>query len=502
VKISHKILVFISALLFCGNFLFAQQMLKNITIDPKNRVFLFFRNYPISFKSSLSDDKMNITLSLNNCTVADTARMKPGRGIINDVYVNSQKNGITIFISLNEQTGYTAVPLPFTRSVVVETFRWVDLTPSEDTLRQGLLALEDNIADVAQRLLFSASLRQEPLAAFHLGLLYLQQGKINSALHNLRFAELYGVDIPDLYAAISQIYSIKDNLDSASKYAKLFQSKTGFSYLPKIPIANIIETDTICLEPVSHLNLVPKVVQDSITRKDTSELAKKFEAILKDTIKKEDEIPAIYRQILTYIGGVVAGLILLVVYLYLRWRQKKQKEVLLKTSQSKNKKTSTKTDPKKQNDQAAKLMAARAYSKMPKSSVDEPKQEKNLAKTESIKFEEKQKAIENIIEEIRSEQAEKEANTEPTENEPINKPKKTVSAKFEIAMNLVEEQRKIKQKNIEKLGKEFIIETSRLNEIARSLGIEKGSLETRKAIENIEKDPEKMQKLLEKFKKD
>ena len=147
-------------------------------------------------------------------------------------------------------------------------------------------------------------------------------------------------------------------------------------------------------------------------------------------------------------------------------------------------------------------MAARAYSKMPKSSVDEPKQEKNLAKTESIKFEEKQKAIENIIEEIRSEQAEKEANTEPTENEPINKPKKTVSAKFEIAMNLVEEQRKIKQKNIEKLGKEFIIETSRLNEIARSLGIEKGSLETRKAIENIEKDPEKMQKLLEKFKKD
>ena len=477
-------------------------MLRNIFIDEKNNVFLFFRNYPINFKSNLSDDKMKIILNLNNCLVADSVRMKQGKGIINDVYVNSQKNGIAIYISLNEQTGYTAVSLPFTRSILVETFRWVQLTPSEDTLRQGLLALEDNITEVAQRLLFAASVRQEPLAAFYLGLMYLQQGKINSALHNFRFAELHGVDIPDLYAALSQVYSIKDQLDSASKYAKLFQSKTGFTYSPKIPIANIIETDTICLEPVSHLSLVSKVSQDSLSIKDTSELAKKFESILKDTVKTEDEIPAIYKQILTYIVGVVAGLIMLIVYLYLRWRQKKQKEVINKSRQPKDKNTSAKTEQKKNKDITAKLMAARAYSQSQKNTIDDKKQEKPESKTENIKFEDKQRAIENIIEEIRSEQAEKETNTQVSDIEPNPQPKKVVSAKFEIAMNLVEEQRKIKQKNIEKLGKEFIIETSRLNEIARSLGIEKGSLETRKAIENIEKDPERMQKLLEQFKKD
>jgi len=428
--------------------------------------------------------------------------MKQGKGIINDVYVNSQKNSLTIYISLNEQTGYTAVSLPFTRSIIVETFRWMDLTPSEDTLRQGLLALEDNITDVAQRLLFSASLRQEPLAAFYLGLLYLQQGKINSAVHNLRFAELNGVDVPDLYAAISQIYALKDQLDSASKYAKLFQSKTGFTYSPKISLANIIETDTVCLEPVSHLSLVPKIIQDKSSSKDTSELAKKFETIFKDTVQNEDEIPAIYKQILTYVGGIVAGLFLLVVYLYLRWRQKKQREVLKKTHKPKDKNNSSKANDKKKTDQTAKLMAARAYSKQQKPSIDEIKQEKTIPKPENINFEDKQKAIENIIDVIRSEQTEKEANLQACDIEPDIKPKKTVSAKFEIAMNLVEEQRKIKQKNIEKLGKEFIIETARLNEIARSLGIEKGSLETRKAIEDIEKDPEKMQKLLEKFKKD
>lgn len=498
-----KILLFTIFIFLNFSILRSQQLLKQISIDDNNRVFLFFRNYPIDYKSSLSDDKTKVILTLRNCTVSDTARMKQGRGKINDVYAQLKNNILTVFVSYNEQVGYTAVPLPFSRSVLIEVFRWDKLTAAEDHLRTGLLALEDGVLQVARNELFAASLQQDALSTFYLGLIFLQEGKINSALHYLRFAELNGVDIPDLYAAISQIYALKNQSDSSNKYASLFQAKTGLNYTPKIQITNIIENDTIFLEQVSHLVLNPKLQLDTAkTRTDTRELARKFQAVLTDTTKKEDEIPAIYKQILSYVGGVILGLILLVIYLYLRWRQK-QMQAKTKSSQEKFVKKESKTkQPPKTSQLAAKLMAARAYSKPKESEKSLPK-EPNQNKEETIKFEEKQKAIENIIQEIRSSQQESNDSISlpnPASEKP--QPKKPVSAKFEMAINLIEEQRKIKQRNIDELGKTIEIEMSRLNEIARSLGIEKGSLETRNAIENIEKDPEKLKSFLEKFKKD
>lgn len=488
------------------NKIVAQQQLKNIIIDEKERVFLYFKNYPIIYKSDLSEDKTKIIINLNNSTAADTVRLKQGKGKINDVYVQTQKNKISIFISMSEQVGYTAVPLPFSRSILVETFRWDKLSPIEDTLRQGLLALEDNIQDVARKFIFSASMQCNPLATFFMGLIFLQEGKINSALHYLRYAELNNVDIPDLYAAISQIYSLKNHPDSANKYSLIFQNKTGFSYTPKINIYNIVESDTIFLEPISHLHLTLNAKSDTIkTTTDTSEIAKKFEKIFTDTLKKEDEIPAIYNQILTYVGGVILGIILLIVYLYLRWRQKQLQDIA-KTTKAKTTKKSHKTEEKKSPDTATQLIAAKTYAKQQKPSTPENKSNTEI-QPETIQFKEKQEALTNIIQEIRSEQENKETKKQnedlktQKESEPTTK-SKPISAKIEIAMNLVEEQRKIKQKNIEQLGKTIEIEMSRLTEIARSLGIEKGSLETRKAIENIQNDPEKLRNFLQKFKKD
>lgn len=502
-KITSKILLFLA--IFFGNIslLISQQLLKQITIDDKDRIFLFFKNYPIEYKSTLSDDKTKVILTLRNCTVADSARMKQGAGKINDVYAQLKNNYLNVFISYNEQVGYTAVPLPYSRSVLIEVFQWDKLTAAEDHLRTGLLALEDEVMQVARNELFAASLQQEPLSTFYLGLIFLQEGKINSALHYLRYAELNGVDIPDLYAAISQIYSLKNQADSSNKYASLFQEKTNFKFTPKIQIANIVESDTLFLEQISHLNLYPKLDLDtSQTRTDTSELARKFQSVLNDTVRKEDEIPAIYKQILSYVGGIVLGLILLVIYLYLRWRQKQIQERAKSSNEKSIKKEPKPKSPKKTPQSAAKLMAARAYSKHQESSQN-AQNIQTQKHTETIKFEEKQKAIENIIEEIRSNQQEnKETDNQQEAVHENPQPRKPVSAKFEMAMNLIEEQRKIKQRNIEQLGKSIEIETSRLTEIARSLGIEKGSLETRKAIENIQNDPEKLKSFLDKFKKD
>ncbi len=486
-------------------------MLKDIKIEEPARAYLYFTSYPIAYKSQLSDDKLKVIITLNSTSVADTARTRQGLGAIKEVYVQSVKKNLSIFATLAEQQGYTAVQLPYSKAILLETFSWNKLSKGEDSYRTAMLAFEDNIFDVAKREFLSATMEQEPYSAMYLGMIFLGEGKINSAIKYLEFADNKGVDIPDLYAALSQAYSIKGLSELSDKFAEKFKNIASVAVLPTIPIASIIETDSTCTEPIAHLKF-SKLESDSsqAAAVDTSELNKRFEAVFSDTAKKsKDLIPGIYNEILTYIGGAIGGIILLILYFYLRWRNKQiaiEKEIESKKDKVAKTKPS-KSKPQKPQDAAAKLMASKAYasSKTEKSTEKPAATEQSSKKSDAQKAEaEKQQSIENLLQTIRAvaeekleeEKLGKEAKIDDDEELPKPKP---VSAKLEIAMNLANEQRKIKQRNIDSLNQGIEFDASKLNEVAKKLGIEKGSLETKKAIEEIAKDDKSLKKLQEKF---
>lgn len=484
----------------------AQQTLKDIKIDAKGRVFIYFTNYPILYKSQLSDDKLKVVINMTATNVIDSARNRQGTGIVKEVYVQSNRKNISIFTSLSEQQGYTAVQLPYSKAILLETFQWNKLTAAEDNFRTALLAMEDNIIDAAKRDLLSATMEQEPYSAFYLGMIFLSEGKVNSALKYLEFADNKSVDIPDLYAALAQAANAKGLKEQSNVYAERYRKASASMFVPTIPIAAIVETDSTYLEPISHL--IFSTAQDSSAAKvDTSELSKRFEKIFKDTVKKDENIiPGVYNEILTYVGGAAAGIILLVLYFYLRWRNKQM--ALQNEVSGKKEKVGKKPMPKEpkskvadSQDSAKKLMASKLYGG--KAKADKPATKSpTVEKAEPTKAEiEKQQSIENLLQTIRAvteEKLEKEAQSDfEYKEEPP--PAKPVSAKVEIAMNLANEQRKIKQRNIDSLNQGMAFDVSKLNEVAKKLGIEKGSLETKKAIEGIEKDEESLKKLQEKF---
>ncbi len=503
-------------------------MLRGLAIQPPSRAFLQFDNYPINYKSQLSEDKRRVTIDLPNAQSADTARNRQGSEDISEIYVQSEGRNLKVFISLKEAKGYTAVPLPYSRSVFVEVFNWERLTPAEDSYRTALLALEDDIIAAAKPELIEAARGGVSEATLFLGLLLLAEGKINSALKNLEYAELMQVNLPDLYAALSQIYFIKKDDTKRAAYAEKFMNLTGAKSISFISIPLIIEQDTLITEDISHL-IIKQEASFSNAQLDTA-INDRFSNLFVDDSLKEankDIIPGIYNEVLTLIGGAALVVILLIVLLYLRWRNKqillnkdlnsmpKSKEkATKKTKQKPTEKTASEAESaptSKEGIEAKKLLANRAYkkpepqektSKETSSLATKSKNDATKSQSESSKtLEDNKKAIESLLQTIRTSKdvvpEEVQATQQPVKKE--EKPK-NVSAKIEIAMHLAEEQRRIKQKSIESLDNALSFEQNKLTEVAKKLGIEKGSLETKKAISSIENDSKALEKLKDKFK--
>lgn len=504
------LLTFVSVLQ--TNELPAQQQLRSIIVEPPARAYFRFSNFPIRYTSQLSEDKRRVIINLKGTSVVDSARNKQGGGIIQEIYVQTTVKDISIFSSLTEPKGYTAAPLPYTRAIMLDVFNWDKLSPADDYYRTALLALEDNIIESAKKDLLSAAIEKNSEAAMFLGIILLGEGKVNSAIKNLEFAEKSGVKIPDLFAALSQAYSIKLDKDRSISYGDKFKASTAMSFVPVIPVSFIIENDSTYTEPIAHLFVQDTLVPADTAKADTSGVNSKFDALFADSTAKADDsiIPGVYNEIVTMVGGVAVAIILLIILVYLKWRNK---QILLrKNTGNQAPKTKRKTPPPSKpeeksadNLEAKKLFAAKAYAK-PTSRI------KDSLKTDAASFgkppekapdkkteESNKKDIENLLETIRNVSAEKQEAAKEIENAIEETKHKPISAKLEIAMHLAEEQRKIKQKNIDSLGKSIEIDHSKLTDTAKKLGIEKGSLETKKAIDDIEKDDQALQKLQAKF---
>ncbi len=495
----------------------AQTQLYSVQINPLSRATLYFKNRP-TYETGLSNEKTRIIIDIPGCSVVDSARTKSSSGIIQDVYAMINKNNVQISVSLRDKRGYTTAYLPYSSALMVDVFSWNNITPAEDSYRTGLLGLEDSIYDRAKGDLTRAVMQGNADAAAILGIELLKEGKINSAEKNLAFAEIAKSAIPDLYAALSQIAKIRGNNSKYSLCSGKFHDLTGLQ-ARDIQIADIIEKDTICLEPVAHLKALTDSINSlspAIGAKDSANaaLSKK---LLHDDSGKNSTGHTLLPEWVKFLGYGLFAVLLLVLYYYMKWRSSRLELLSRAGAQQAKSGPSRKSPPAgKKTKEAAKSnrMALEAYKKrgaiLDTVIKDEPQNaampKPPKATKPQAESEQKNRAdIEALLQSLRTEAAAKKAKHEqakepelPARDETKRKP---ASAKLEMAMHMAEEQQKIKTAGISRLlSEKEMLSGSETTELAQKLGVEKGTIETKKSLETFASDSKKLADLAEKFK--
>ncbi len=516
VKITAKSLFcfFVIVILNTPN-LISQNLATKIVIEPLNRAVVYFDTFPIIYSTELSADKKRITISIINSSIVDSARRISGTGIISDVYSKTTNNNLTLEILLKENRGYTAVALPFTKSLIIEVFDWKKLNPNEDLLRTGLLSYEDKIIVPAKNDLTNSVIQGNLEAPAYLGILLLKMGKINSARENLLFAEKAKSNLPDIYAALSQIYTIKNDKVWTDHYNEKFAQLTGLFRFSPMEIAEIIEKDSSFSEPIEHLKeLSSKLVEPiKIDSTEKSGLNSKFKNIIGDSTKANSQTTntKIFPWWFNYVIGFIVTIFILLLYFYLKWRN--QRIAMINTIKQENiKANNIASNPETAKPQANRF--AEAYKKQelfanknkakpvpaPKkiqSKIEDPEFERDV-KTKPLIDNRTRKDVEKFLSTVKEKFP-----TKPLADkikQDLEKKTVPVTARVELATHLAEEQQKIRSKSLAFLDdKDIPKDDSNLTKIAKQLGVEKGSLETRKNLEKIKSDSSSIRKLAEKF---
>lgn len=468
---------------------FADQ-LTSVLIKPNNTVNLYFDNYISKFDTKLSDNKKEISISIPDCNIDENAKRVVGTATIEAVYSDLTNEQLNINIYLDKEFGYTAVFLPFSRNLKVEVFNWSELTKSEDNYRTALLALEDNIYQTALDELNNAAKQKQPQAVSLLGLLQYESGNYNTAKKFLELAIELDSNTPDIFAGLALINLDYGDSVNYSKYFNLFKEKSGRDILNTFSVDSVLQNEFLSLN-INYIDSLLNHVRAEKERsiKTDSAITEKFPGLFeksKDSLETSKNNSSIFPWWTEYLLMVIAIVVLLIILRYLKWRNKK-----LLSMQKDQTKTKKKFDDilNKQNKnlKVNSNLAAKTYTQAQQNDT----REKIYKKAEEEQLN-KQKLNDVIKEQLdtKKENALKEIKTS----------KKKVPPKIELAMHLAKEQQNIKNKNLQYLKyKELPADAEKLNEVAQKLGIEKGSLEVKNAIDRISKDPDQVAKLAEKF---
>ena len=523
---------------------------RNYTISPLNRVTIYFDIMPTHIDDSLTRDKKTLYINLGDVAFTDAQQFVIGEGIIQKAELIKKNKNTFLSLSLSEQRGFTIAKLPYSTGLVVEVFDWNKLDSDEEAYRLGLLSLKDNEIELAEPDLLKGTNAGIGDAAFFLGSIHLSKGKINTALKLFLFADLKKTTINDNYAALSQIYTYKKQNAEAEKYAKIYKTNTGNTNVPVIQFPQIIESGELSdMFPSidSMLLNAEQILVDSMPDTTQSDTAK---VELKDTIPPENDNESIWVSndyLLTkYVVGIAIALILFVVYLYLKWRNKKLLE--FQEAQLNSPQPSNKTSIKPNNNTSfkevmeEKINESKEHKKQNQDNTKENKEpkkpdenKKNNKQTELINLNKNiQKQIKktnndnkkaastskidynknagdllNYIDKIKEEgivvksdsilKSELElSNINANRNKNLNNINRTNTANVDLASRLLSEQKKLKQEKLSNLSTEKLT-PEKINEIAKKIGIDKGSLETKQNLDNIMQNEEELKKLKEKF---
>jgi hypothetical protein len=508
------------------------QSIVNRIVPDSNKVLIYLTDTTSSFKTSLSEDKYRISIQIDNAYIAEGIKSVIGSGVVREVNTVTYGSSAELSINLNDRIGYTAVWLPFSRAIQIDLFRWDNLNPAEDDYRSGLLALEDKIDKAATEYLRKSANAGSANASAFYGLIEMQKGNIGTSANYLKKALLGKTNLWDAYAAVSQICRMKGLNDQSQKFRDYFLKKSGLSYLNELPLetkinqndagADINEAyfqelsyslnDTISLSHEDSLskNMFPNLFSGDTTRSQNADSNDSKGSLLPDWF------PYVAGFALVFIIAM-AGLIIVS---FNRWK----KNQLLKANINKRMRFEESLKSAGTNIQSARKKASEQYQRTG-SLLDKTIGEEEIASPEepvtTVPLEKEADAqvqseiepemtrsgnqdklleILAMVNEAKAQDKKKELPPEFTESNDISGPVRNSSARAELALHLSEEQMKIKQQKISSLSAETLpTDSKKLTEVAKKLGIEKGSLEIKKALDKISKDKDSMTKLSEKF---
>ncbi|MCL5992423.1 MAG: hypothetical protein M1419_10045 [Bacteroidetes bacterium] len=513
------ILIVSVALAFEWQSVYSQINIQRVVINPLNRATIYCSELPQNYATKLSDDKQKVVLMLKDAVVTDSSREKHATGIISDVYVQSFKKNLEISVILKDKRGYTAAPLIYSRAVMVEVFRWDQLTPAEDEYRTGLLALEANIISSAELSLEKAVSLGNADASVFLGFLRLRQGRVKSALENLMLSYKFQIKIPDAYAALSQIMKMNGYRSEAGILADTFYKQTGLTSFPEIVVPENPElTDAeknydSLLKEFSLLLIQDSsdilAKQDSL-KKDTTD-NKRFQKIFdskdndnseKDAITQilESFLPEGFSKVLFVFIVLFIVIFVVLIFAYFRWRKKQVESRRKKPSGTgKDFKTTNQPTAIARNATIAYQKSGTLVDKKIGSSEVVSKIDKTLKTEEKLPSEFKQ-----TFEEKLNELAEK---LDPAKKDILLADREKLSdssedvkltAKLELALHLLDEQQKLKEKDSSKFeDSEIHTDMSKLKEVAKSLGISKENIQP--ARSSVDDSKEMISHLADKF---
>ncbi len=463
----------------------------------------FYKDLP-SFKSALADDKLSLTLSfLSLETPPDSIRHLLGKSGITEVYWQISGKTTKLLIRFDDKRGYTIARQPFSRSIAIETFRWNDLSPAEDNYRSGLLAEESASDSTAAELYKRAFSGKVAAAALRLCIMAAVVGNIAEAAEWLEKARASGIRSAELTAVSAYITQAKGDVRGAEIFAERFERQTGqrliFDRVGDFPPPT---TDMLDGEPIpiaasfdEESNVSTKQNTDTV-----SELDKRFANLFDDKKQPENNaersaessiIPSWAKTgslaIMAFFctGGFYIG------FTYFRWRSARLKR-------RKNRpQTPTPTQDFAQELQSAALAqsAMRAYSP---AAVDvtidnvpaEPEQPKELHT----------KPTEQSIKSAAGKPLKK-TPVQPKEAEPHNEIESLAGifppSEVQLAIRLHSQRRAHKTAALQAfVGNDVPAEHFRLAQTARTLGVEQGGLELKKALDG---DNDHIVRLYQKF---
>lgn len=304
---------------------FSNELLDIVNIN--NNTILIRFNESVNYSTSLSEDKKNISISLRNTKNLTSKNIfKNNTELIKETFITNKDGGLILSIILKRSSGFNAFQLPYSNSIVIDVFDWNKITEIEDKYRSGLFAFESSLYKQSIDL-FSQSKDKLISARSMLGLVYLLEDSLELAFQELTIASRNNTYIPDVYAALAQIYSEKGSITKSEYFENKFKTSlsiidSNFQY-PKL-IFTKSNIDSLVIDEVIDSLDVSSINKDENDRFsnlfDQDGERSKTELIQKSNLENEDSFLSL-KNYLKYLIIVLLLLILFIISLYLKWRK-------------------------------------------------------------------------------------------------------------------------------------------------------------------------------------
>lgn len=316
---------FIIILLFFSSSVFSAELHDAISID--NNTLLLRFNDRVSYSTSLSEDKKNISIELRNTkNLIGKNSLRIDSELIKEIFLSTKNKSLFVNIILKANSGFNTFQLPYSNSIVVDVFDWNKVSSIEDKYRSGLFAYESSLYKQSINL-FRESKEELNTARSMLGIVYLLEDSLEASFNQLTIAARNNSKIPDVYAALSQIYLEKGSFTKAKYFNNKFLNTlsikdTNYQYpkliftkenIDSLKLDEYVDTTNIDLEEVAYNDRFSNLFDEEANRKET-------ESSVKTQLENEDAFLSM-KNFLKYLIIALLLLVLFIVSLYFKWRK-------------------------------------------------------------------------------------------------------------------------------------------------------------------------------------